>query len=230
MWSLQGTLKSIGSTSDLPEDFLAARGIRSLFPTAHKDPFSISLLNRYRYSSTGGFASEEIAASFLVKADGAGRWAYVTTIHCRNDTYNGAYGVGFLFDFSTDGTAHGYMQLSAENLINARAGLNPDPKGYQQRVEVTVQGFDPWIHENWPDVFAGKCEMYVYDASHIDDLSSAGGDMASKTGFSGLAPLAGATVSFRDVSMGGGDPGPPGGAGIGINWGFPPDDEEDDGD
>lgn len=199
MWSLSGIIDSLYKSHDLPDDYAVAHGTRSLFPSALKN-FSIIPLQRYRYSRSLTLETHDVIGEFSLLADGAGRWRYDVTIKPEISSPADAYAVGFVFRFSSDALGHGHMVVGS--------GV-PDETSDTKAIIVTVIGFDPWIRDNWPDIFANECEFYLGSADSETDLYSAGTKMAADAGFSDLTILAGARVSHSDVTAPKGPPGPP---------------------
>ena len=226
MWSLAETLENL--SENLPTGRHQNDGIRSLFPRLYTG-FSVTLLNNYVYGKTGDTAGDDIAVHFTVYADGAGRWRYSALISSAQQMYLGGYAVGFAFDWTHDGTAHGYMQVGHCDLDNE---AHSSMKGtYVEDDALVVRGADVWITQNWPAIFASGCRFRADTASGNDEveLYASGTRLANDAGYPAMSVLAGASSKEATVEWGAGGTTEAGdGFPGGVNWPSPPSDDDDD--
>jgi len=207
-WSLAQWLDNAAKNHHLPEGFSARHGIKSLFPP-ESGAVGLSLLQSYLYSSDGsgetpGPDSQQtpvVQCSFNVRADGAGNWlfaAWITSYPSEIPTpdFNGQYGAGFVFSYSTDSNGHGIIETGsgdASGPYSYSNGTSGIPNGIVCGIGVLVTGKDPWIADHWPSLFARGCGFYLSEATGLDGLPPTN-DVATDHGFSGLSPLQGAQV------------------------------------
>jgi len=191
MWSLAQWLTDLGRTDHLPSGFSARNGIRSLFPSGI-GPVSITMLKSYLYAQAGTVSTSEVTGEYKIGADGSGRWFFegvVTGIGAPAYDYQGEavgnFGAGFVFMFSRDSTAHGYV-LTYDGSDDLNEG-----QGFQ------IYGSDPWIAANWPDIFAKAIGSYISHADGYAGLPPAT-NAATDHGFTGLSTLEGAQVYIYD--------------------------------
>ncbi len=161
MLSLRAKLHGLGG--HLPEGFKASGGIKRLFPKGYAG--SITMLKNYVFLFDSGTATDVSSDSgsqisqgqIWMGADGAGRWFLGWW---NDDSAGGGWGVnvryqaGFVFRFSNDGFAHGYVDTS-------------EPDGGATSCN---SGVDPWISEHWPQAFAANVEVDLQDAAGFDSL------------------------------------------------------------
>lgn len=124
----------------LPLGFNAKNGLRSLFPPGYQG--SISILKNYVYRAESQGVD---AAQMVVGADGTGRWVFAALVDFSSTN---AIQVSWCFEFSNNklGLAYGF----------------PIYYGTPWDASVTTMwvwctGVDPWIADNWPQIFAKGC-------------------------------------------------------------------------
>jgi hypothetical protein len=212
MWSVGETLQSLDQGGHLPAGFDANPGIRSLFPAGQSD-ITISLLQKYLYFRTHEVDLENIDAQLTVSADGAGNWQLKGRIIGNNCKW----AAGFVFLFSKDSTAHGFVATGDY----WGGAIDPQQGGRSEPLYFWVQGLDPWIASHWPDAFDKDAYFYLWDGT--GDSSPEISNAATKAGFTGLAGLKATTsvftVQIPDPSFTG-SPNPPSGLGP-VEWDIP---------
>ena len=169
---------SLYPNGHLPDGFDASRGIRSLFPPGKS--VGLSSLRRYVYSVEGWAATGELYPTYSVRADGAGNWCLRVLI---STTGNGRFGAEVVFAFSTDTQGRGIVATG-----NYGGGISGSDDGIG--VSVLAHGLDPWIRDNWPDMFAQPVFLYISEATGFYKLPPIV-RAATDHGFSGLTTLAG---------------------------------------
>ena len=134
MLSLRAKLHGLGG--HLPEGFKASGGIKRLFPKGYAG--SITMLKNYVFLFDSGTATDVSSDSgsqisqgqIWMGADGAGRWFLGWW---NDDSAGGGWGVnvryqaGFVFRFSNDGFAHGYVDTSEPDggATSCNSGVDP---------------------------------------------------------------------------------------------------------
>jgi hypothetical protein len=104
------------------------------------------------------------------------------------------------------------------------AAFNPSSGGKQVQMNFVVEGTDPWISGNWPDVFDQGVFFYLSDATGLEGLPDTA-NAAKNHGFPGLTPLQGAgRMLTTDVEVGT-TPSTPSGPG-GVDWNIPSTDDD----
>jgi hypothetical protein len=91
------------------------------------------------------------------------------------------------------------------------------------KMNFVVEGTDPWISGNWPDVFNKGVFFYVSDATGFNSLPDTA-NAAKNYGFSGLTSLQGAGSVLTNYVYAGTAPSAPSGPG-GVEWTIPPTDD-----
>jgi hypothetical protein len=209
MFSLSKTLQGLAKTNHLPIGFNASQGVRSLLPSGRGNT-SIAILKNYLYSQKSQqLAAGDIQATFDVFADGSGRWLYQAVIGLvqPQNASSGRWGAGFVFAFSTDKLGRGYVKTGDYSLVNTEDYVDP--------FAVTLEGFDSWITNHWPELFAQSSFVYLSSATgfvKLPDVANA----ATDNGFAGLASLQGAKYTSEDKGEVIGNPS--GGGGGGSRW------------
>jgi len=162
----------------LPDTFDPSQGLRSLFPSA--SAIRLSWLAKYLYSIDGVSATQNLSAHFNVRADGAGNWCLRVLIETVGE---GRCGSGFVFMFSADGAGHGLVSTG---------DYGDGDSGSDEGVGVSIlaHGFDPWIQNNWPNIFVESSFLYLSAATGFDKLPPIA-NAATDNGFSGLTALQG---------------------------------------
>ena len=166
MWSLKNILELNGS--HFPDGFSAENGVKSLFPAHYTG--SIKLLSTYVFVRTGAVInSNQDYATYVVAADGQGRWFFSWTGNPNSMAGGPGPGViadanirlqsGFVFLYSDNNIAHGYVDSSR-------------PGDYSLSCN---SGVDPWISENWPKIFLSDIYVDFQEASGFDSLPSESG-------------------------------------------------------
>jgi hypothetical protein len=157
MWSLKNTLGLI--SSNLPVGFSARNGVKSLFPSNYKG--TIGVLSAYVFTRTGDTWSFEQSdyASYFVAADGTGRWFFswngiAYALDESADGINIRLQAGFVFLYTNDGVARGFVDTS-----------RPNPSTLS-----CASGTDPWIAENWPNLFLSTVYCDYQEAAGFDSL------------------------------------------------------------
>ena len=211
MWSLKQGLALI--QSHLPSGFDASHGIKSLFPAGYSG--SISALKGYVFSAYAqlgayyGFGGKPGTSSYIpdsvlvesvadtyVMADGAGRW-YFSWLG-QNLQFNSAEMTsffiqsGFVFHFSNDGNAHGFVDTS-QPLITSTDAL------YSGDYRSCISGQDDWIARNWPQIFAAGRHVLLWEGKDAPDPSEvwtgAGFAKPNFTQLNGSAGVCAPTIS-----------------------------------
>jgi hypothetical protein len=160
MWSLSEKLGLIAS--HLPSGFQASSGIRQLFPAGGSR--SISLLDYYVYQWDTGInpmLDPYPQRCEFVGADGAGRWFFGWNPDDAGNTAvlvdNERAQAGFVFRFSNDGKARGYVDTSRPSGLSCNSGV------------------DEWIVNNWPDALRQGVSVDFQDATGFDSLPDESG-------------------------------------------------------
>ncbi|MGD0403978.1 MAG: hypothetical protein ABSB66_12375 [Candidatus Acidiferrales bacterium] len=223
MWSLYNTLQVLGGTGHLPVGFHANAGIRSLFPNVQQN-VSISLLKIYIYSTSYQSSSDpDSQITFTANADGAGNWQIQGTMNFVSDC---AWEAGFIFGFSDAGAAHGFIATGSY----AGGSYNPQQGQPSAPAQFWVQGIDPWIADNWTQLF--NLESYFLSAENTNAKKLPDPkEIATNNGFTTLIELIATTSTMINqepypTAGGGGSSGGPSGPG-GIDWNIPADDGDD---
>jgi hypothetical protein len=178
-FSLNQELSSLRSR--FPERFPIGSGIRSHFPTGK--PTSITALRRFAFRrgpvnlSTGG-----VSSSATVEADGSGRWIFTVDVSEGFELFNQKWTVAFVFTHSDTDVAHGATISGV--LGGVLSGHDND-----HQFKNSPSGGDPWIKENWPNVFDGGITVSLVDTD--EDVLLTLGELALVAGFVTVALLAG---------------------------------------
>ena len=148
--------KKLGElSSNLPGGFHASDGIRSLFPSHYSG--SIGILNDYVFKYSSPCPANAGACSWI-GADGTGHWFFGWWNSGGDGTdINYRFQSGFVFRFSNDGFAHGYVDTSRPT--SGQTSCNG--------------GVDRWIHENWTKAFAAGVGWDFQYASGFESLPDA---------------------------------------------------------
>ncbi len=183
MWSLKQGLALVHS--HLPAGFDASHGIKLLFPAGYSG--SISPLKGYVFSAYArlgayyGFGGKPGTSSYIpdsvlvesvadtyVMADGTGRW-YFSWLG-QNLQFNSAEMTsffiqsGFVFHFSNDGNAHGFVDTSQPLITSTDSLLSGDYRN-------CISGQDDWIAKNWPQIFAAGRHVLLWEGKDAPDPS-----------------------------------------------------------
>jgi hypothetical protein len=211
MWSLKQGLASI--QNHLPAGFNASRGVKSLFP--HGYTGSVSALKGYVYSAYArlgtsynfgdnggppnyltGTSIVESSANTYVMADGAGRWFFSWLWgNVKYPAYLSSFFIqsGFVFHFSNDGNAHGFVDTSQPQ-PNMSTGTP-----YFDFGRNCISGQDEWIANNWPQIFKAGRHVLLWEGPEAPDPSAvwtgAGFAQPKFTQLSGAATACAATLS-----------------------------------
>lgn len=161
----------------LPDAFDPRKGIRSLFPTGQ--PAEISSLKHYILSQDGTVSTGDLVAQLRVRADGSGNWLLKGLI--TSGSNQARVGAGFVFAFSADPNAHGFVATGDVD---------------NQGAAFVTAGADSWIAENWPQIFTEQVYLYISEATGTKELPPIV-DAATDHGFSGLTTLQGAKPGDR---------------------------------
>jgi hypothetical protein len=153
MWSLKQGL--IYFKNHLPSGFDSAHGIKTLFPKGYKG--SISPLKGYVFAAYArlatsfnygsGDAGAGSAADTYVMADGTGRWFFSWKWWPVNYSVTYTRTCGFVFHYSNDKNAHGYVDTSKPS----------------ENVKSCHSGTDRWIADNWPEIFKAGRHINLQD-------------------------------------------------------------------
>jgi hypothetical protein len=207
MFSLREFYKT--QKDHLPLDFHSGDGVRRLFPAGYAG--SISCLERYLFEARKTATADTLNASFVFRADGAGRWllagvvdySSVANAYDEIDNNSAANLIELSFAFAHSGTksGHGYLFCTT------------GPYGDLQQW-IWVTGQDEWLFEHWFDVFPHGGRL---------DFEAVSRDLSYYTPVTGL-PTANAFTALgyeQEESLGGaqqtcGEGGVPGGPAV---WG-----------
>jgi hypothetical protein len=153
MWSLKQGL--LYYKNHLPSGFDSAHGIKSLFPKGYKG--SISPLKGYvfaayaRLATSFNYGGSDVgagsAADTYVMADGTGRWFFSWQWWPLNYSVTYTRTCGFVFHYSNDKSAHGYVDTSKPS----------------ENVKSCHSGTDEWIAGNWPEIFKAGRHINLQD-------------------------------------------------------------------
>jgi hypothetical protein len=179
MWSLSQWLNELAMHKNLPTDFDARTGVRSLFPPGFR-PAAISMLKQYVFKQDNSLESPgpnsgsppAILGTTAVRADGSGNWLFAEKLSAGSSSPS-KWACGFVFLFSDNkSVAHGTIDTWYFN----------DPT-----YSVSC-GKDLWIAEHWPELFAQGCGLYLSEAEGLDNLPDFN-NMATDFGFSWWSQL-----------------------------------------
>lgn len=136
MFSLKNFLST--EKSHLPIGFDPEHGIRSLFP---KDAGTIKQLEKYVFRKTSSSTVQNNGVQILFGADGDGRWL-----------------LGAAVNFA-DANSPVSVTISATFKVPEAAGCSVEITngGSSAYNWAWITGVDPWIRDNWPDIFDGDC-------------------------------------------------------------------------
>jgi hypothetical protein len=178
----------------LPLDFHSGDGVRRLFPAGYSG--SISCLKRYLFETHKTATADALNASFVFRADGAGRWllAGVVDYSSFSNPNSGPYNttaanlieLSFAFAHSDTTSGHGYLFCTTGPYNNA-----------QQWIWATGQ--DGWLFDHWFDVFPHGGRL---------DFESTARDPSNYTPATGLPSVNAFTeLGFQQVeTLGGAQP------------------------
>ncbi len=159
MWSLKNTLGLI--SSNLPAGFSAKNGVKSLLPPKYKG--TLGVLSAYVFTRTGKASIDEWDwATYFVAADGGGRWFFSWTGYPYDLGHwpesipdaNIRLQAGFVFLYTNDGVARGFIDTSRPSTYSLSC----------------ASGADPWIAENWPNLFTSTVFCGYQQAAGFDSL------------------------------------------------------------
>jgi hypothetical protein len=183
MWSLKLGLARI--ENHLPSGFEASHGVKSLFPQKYTG--SVSALKDYVYSAYARLSTDydfgnnggppnylpnssvvKSSANTYVMADGAGRWFFswvAWNVQYPSHLFSFFIQSGFVFHFSNDGNAHGFVDTS-----------NPQPNEvtgspYYNLFRSCSSGQDAWIANNWPQIFKAGRHILLWEGAEPPDPS-----------------------------------------------------------
>jgi hypothetical protein len=150
VWSLRQALSDING--DLPEDFDATGGIRSLFPPGQAA--AISTLKSYRYRADAALTTSQLDCRAVVKATGSGKWVLSGSVTANGtDLIPVRFHVGFTFRNPVDGYLHGAFASESLPIHTGTVSQN-----------FYASGRDEWIVEHWPEAFAeGTIAKFVVE-------------------------------------------------------------------
>jgi hypothetical protein len=164
--------------SHLPTGFNPRDGLKTLFPQGYAG--SIGELQNYvfRMTNTSAFPSKTAQAIFA--ADGAGRWLLAGTAQFASSD-GSADDVQISVTFKYPNTTRGcFIEIDSFNVDNSGSAW------------AWMTGVDPWIRDNWPDIFAGNCEFYNNIALPLQgqgwQRTWGGGDVLGEGILSGFGP------------------------------------------
>ncbi len=197
MFSLRQFLAT--NLNHLPTGFDAQLGIRQLFPIGYSG--SIGILQRYVFRCTYSYSLEKSAGQWVVGADGDGRWVFAVLIN-SGDT-NWSADLSFIFEYSNDNAGHGF-------------NVAMNPPGW-----IWITGVDPWIRDNWPNVFQQSCLGHAVDSFWG---APSGDNAATANKYSGgLSVLGDAQQTIGSGSILGEEDDPDQSTGLGsVDFGLPP--------
>jgi len=163
IWSLSYTLASL--SKHLPSGFEAKKGIKSLFPKGYKG--SVRVLDQYVFVSYQHFSVkddrfDETYANAYVMADGTGRW-FFSWYYWQTNPPKADYrpGAGFAFILSDKGSAHVFIDKTTP----VYDWWDPPPNVSTNSQMSCSGGTDPWIAQNWPDLFKSGAKISFFDAA-----------------------------------------------------------------
>ncbi len=184
MSSIRSALSSF--KSHLPSDWVPGDGLRALFPQGYSGSirplfayvtFFGKQLTTIGYGDYEGqtFLTPECVANVWVAADGQGRWflGWIYGEGWLNPAY--ARQVGFVFQYSFDGSARGYVDSSHPPVLTRSCNA----------------GQDDVIAQHWPQMLMGNIHMLFQLGSNPDPS-----DVWTGAGFpaSSFVSLVGANV------------------------------------
>jgi hypothetical protein len=184
MSSIRSALSSF--RSHLPSDWVPGDGLRALFPQGYSGSirplfayvtFFGKQLTTIGYGDYEGqtFLTPECVANVWVAADGQGRWflGWIYGEGWLNPAY--ARQVGFVFQYSFDGSARGYVDSSHPPVLTRSCNA----------------GQDDVIAQHWPQMLMGNIHMLFQLGSNPDPS-----DVWTGAGFpaSSFVSLVGANV------------------------------------
>lgn len=162
IWSLSYTLAAL--SNHLPAGFDAKHGVKSLFPKGYKG--SVKALDQYVFVSYQPFFLadnrwDNTYANAYVMADGTGRW-FFSWYYWQTDPPKSSYrpGAGFAFLLSDKGSAHVFVDKTTP----VYDWWDPPPNVSTNSQMSCSGGTDPWIAQNWPDLFKSGARISFFDA------------------------------------------------------------------
>jgi len=188
MLDINTRLKQL-SPYHIPSGFNAKKGVKKSFMILNGGPScKMSQLDGAVHSfgkASANTPSGEVMGTYLVMADWCGNWFFDFYMVTQAGG-SGAWGAGFVFDYTNDGAGHGYTTTGGYSNGSDSVGCTNQ----------SISGNDPWVRENWAKLTAGSIHVGV---GNYTGLFGGTPDIVSYTlqgtGFATLKNLGGANPS-----------------------------------